>query len=95
MRRRGVTPEAIINFVTGMGETKNDSWVEMAQFEAIIRDDLNKNALRRMAVLNPLKLVIDNYPEGQSEEWTRSTTPKTLRRDAQSAVLEGALYRAG
>jgi len=67
LRRRGVPPEAIINFVTGTGETKNDSWVEMAQLEATIRDELNKRALRRMAVLHPLKLVIDNYPEGQVE----------------------------
>lgn len=76
LRRRGVTPEAIINFVTGIGETNNDSWVEMAQFEAVIRDDLNKRAQRRMGVLRPLKLVIDNYPEGQSEEMDAINNPE-------------------
>ncbi len=76
LRRRGVTPEAIINFVTGIGETNNDSWVEMAQFEAVIRDDLNKHAQRRMGVLRPLKLVIDNYPEGQTEEMDAINNPE-------------------
>ncbi|MRS04808.1 glutamine--tRNA ligase, partial [bacterium] len=76
LRRRGVTPEAIINFVTGIGETNNDSWVEMAQFEAVIRDDLNKHAQRRMGVLRPLKLIIDNYPEGQTEEMDAINNPE-------------------
>lgn len=76
LRRRGVTPEAIVNFVTSTGETRNDSWVEMAQFEAIIRDDLNKRAQRRMAVLHPLKLVIDNYPEDQTEEMDAINNPE-------------------
>jgi glutaminyl-tRNA synthetase len=67
MRRRGVTPEAIKDFIAKVGETKNDSWVEMGQLEACIRDDLNKHSPRRMAVLKPLKLVIDNYPDGQVE----------------------------
>jgi glutaminyl-tRNA synthetase len=67
LRRRGVTPEAIQNFIATVGETKNDSWVEMGQFEAIVRDDLNKRSPRRMGVLRPLKLVIDNYPEDQVE----------------------------
>ncbi|MBI4731876.1 MAG: glutamine--tRNA ligase [Chloroflexi bacterium] len=62
LRRRGVTPEAIKDFIALVGETKNDSWVGMGQFEACIRDDLNKHSPRRMAVLKPLKLVIDNYP---------------------------------
>jgi glutaminyl-tRNA synthetase len=76
LRRRGVTPEAIINFITSTGETKNDSWVEMAQFEACVRDDLNKRAARRLAVLHPLKLIIDNYPEGQTEELDGINNPE-------------------
>ena len=76
LRRRGVTPEAIVDFVTGLGETKNDSWVEMAQFDAVIRNDLNKIAQRRMAVLKPLKLVIDNYPDGQTEEMEAINNPE-------------------
>jgi glutaminyl-tRNA synthetase len=67
LRRRGVSPKAIKDFIAKVGETKNDSWVEMSQFDACIRDDLNKHSARRMAVLKPIKLVIDNYPDGQTE----------------------------
>ena len=76
LRRRGVTPDAIQTFIAAVGETNNDSWVDMAQLEACIRDDLNKRSLRRMAVLHPLKLVIDNYPDGQSEEMTAINNPE-------------------
>jgi glutaminyl-tRNA synthetase len=76
LRRRGVAPEAIVAFVTGTGETKNDSWVEMAQFDACVRDDLNKHSLRRLAVLHPIKLVIDNYPDGQTEEMDAVNNPE-------------------
>ena len=92
MRRRGVTPEAIINFITTTGETRNDSWVEMAQFEAIIRDDLNKRALRRMAVLNPLKLVIDNYPEGQTEETEAVNNPEDPSAGTRKVPFSKVLY---
>lgn len=92
LRRRGVTPKAIINFVTGLGETKNDSWVEMAQFEAVIRDDLNKHALRRMAVLNPLKLVIDNYPEGQAEEMDAVNNPEDPSAGTRKVPFSKVLY---
>jgi glutaminyl-tRNA synthetase len=92
LRRRGVTPEAIINFITGIGETNNDSWVEMAQFEAIIRDDLNKRAMRRMAVLKPLKLVIDNYPEGQSEEMDAVNNPEDPSAGTRKVPFSKVLY---
>ncbi len=92
LRRRGVTPEAIVNFVTGIGETNNDSWVEMAQFEAIIRDDLNKRTQRRMAVLHPLKLVIDNYPEGQSEEMTAINNPEDPSAGTRKVPFSKVLY---
>jgi glutaminyl-tRNA synthetase len=92
LRRRGVTPEAIINFVTGTGETNNDSWVEMAQFDAVIRDDLNKRALRRMAVLNPLKLVIDNYPEGQAEEMDAINNPEDAGAGTRKLPFSKVLY---
>ena len=92
LRRRGVTPEAIINFVTGTGETKNDSWVEMAQFEAVIRDDLNQRAERRMAVLNPLKLVIDNYPEGQTEEMDAVNNPEDPSAGTRKVPFSKILY---
>ena len=92
LRRRGVTPQAIVDFVTGLGETKNDSWVEMAQFEAVIRDDLNKHALRRMAVLKPLKLVIDNYPEGQTEEMEAVNNPEDPSAGTRKVPFSKVLY---
>ena len=67
LRRRGIPPSAIIDFCGRIGVNKSNSTVEMAMFDACIREYLNKNALRRMAVLHPLKVVIENYPEGQSE----------------------------
>ncbi len=92
LRRRGVTPEAIIRFVLGTGETRNDSWVDMAQFEAVIRDDLNKRALRRMAVLKPLKLVIDNYPEGQVEEMEALNNPEDPSAGTRRVPFSKVLY---
>ncbi len=92
LRRRGVTPQAIINFITGLGETKNDSWVEMAQFEAVIRDDLNKRALRRMAVLYPLKLVIDNFPEGVIEEMEALNNPEDPAAGTRKVPFSKVLY---
>jgi len=92
LRRRGVTPEAIVDFVTGLGETKNDSWVEMAQFDAVIRNDLNKRAQRRMAVLNPLKMVIDNYPEGQSEEMDAVNNPEDPSAGTRKVPFSKVLY---
>ncbi len=76
LRRRGVPPAAIIEFVSSLGETNNDSWVEMAKLEAVIRDELNRTAPRRMAVLHPLKLVIDNYPDDKSEELEAVNNPE-------------------
>jgi glutaminyl-tRNA synthetase len=92
LRRRGVSPEAIITFVSQTGETKNDSWVEMGQFEACIRDDLNKRSLRRMAVLRPLKLVIDNYPDGQVEEMTAVNNPEDESAGTRKVPFSKVLY---
>jgi glutaminyl-tRNA synthetase len=76
LHRRGVTPEAIQKFITTIGETNNDSWVDMAQLDACIRDDLNRYSLRRMAILHPLKLIIDNYPDGKIEDLTAINNPE-------------------
>ncbi len=92
LRRRGVTPEAIMNFIVQTGETKNDSWVDMAQFEACIRDDLNKRAQRRMAVLHPLKLVIDNYPEGQVEWVDAINNPEDESAGTRKVPFSKVLY---
>ncbi|MBV9858905.1 MAG: glutamine--tRNA ligase/YqeY domain fusion protein [Alphaproteobacteria bacterium] len=67
MRRRGIPPEAIRDFVRRIGVARANSIVDVAMFEHAVRDYLNRNAVRRMAVLRPLKLVIENYPEGRSE----------------------------
>jgi glutaminyl-tRNA synthetase len=66
-RRRGFTPEAIRAFVTAAGVSRTNGVVDIEMLEHFQRDDLNKRASRSMAVLNPLKLIIDNYPEGESE----------------------------
>jgi glutaminyl-tRNA synthetase len=92
LRRRGVAPEAIVAFVAGTGETKNDSWVEMAQFEACIRDDLNKHSLRRLAVLHPIKLVIDNYPDGQTEEMDAVNNPEDPSSGTRKIPFSKVLY---
>src|SRR5207248_5169947 len=68
LRRRGVPPEAIREFVRRVGVARANSLVDVGMFEAAVRDVLNRAAPRRMAVLRPLKLVIENYPEGQTEE---------------------------
>ncbi len=92
LRRRGVNPEAILDFVANTGETRNDSWVEMAQFEAVIRDDLNKRSARRMAVLHPIKLVIDNYPEGQIEEMEAVNNPEDEAAGTRKVPFSKVLY---
>ena len=68
MRRRGYSPESIRNFIKSIGYTKFDALNDFALLEAAVRDDLNKRAIRVSAVLNPVKLVITNYPDGQFEE---------------------------
>ncbi|MCL2879611.1 MAG: glutamine--tRNA ligase/YqeY domain fusion protein [Treponema sp.] len=67
LRRRGYTPQAIRNFVSQIGVAKTDSMVDIAFLEYCLREDLNKRAKRAMAVLHPLKLIIENWPEGNTE----------------------------
>jgi glutaminyl-tRNA synthetase len=68
IRRRGYTPEAIRNFCAAIGVSKTNGTIELAMLEHFVREDLNKRSLRVMAVLRPLRIVIDNYPEGQVDE---------------------------
>jgi len=75
LRRRGVPPAAIRDFVKRIGVAKANSTVDVAMFEHAIREVLNKRALRRMAVLRPLKVTIENYPAGQSEELDAANHP--------------------
>jgi glutaminyl-tRNA synthetase len=76
IRRRGVPPEAVRAFVKSIGVARADSLVDVAMLEHAIRDVLNRTALRRMAVLRPLKVVIENYPEGQVEELDAANNPE-------------------
>jgi glutaminyl-tRNA synthetase len=76
LRRRGYTPESLRDFADRIGIAKADNLVDVALLEHCIREDLNKRAQRRMAVLRPLKLVIENYPEGQVEEVEAVNNPE-------------------
>ena len=76
MRRRGYSPESIRKFIDSIGYTKFDALNDMALLEAAVRDDLNKKAIRVSAVLDPMKLVITNYPEGQTEEMEAINNPE-------------------
>jgi glutaminyl-tRNA synthetase len=76
IRRRGVTPQALRNFAYNIGITKYNGITDVAVLEFAIRDDLNKRAQRRLAVLRPIKVVITNYPEGQVEELDATNNPE-------------------
>jgi glutaminyl-tRNA synthetase len=76
LRRRGYTPEAIKNFCTIIGINKAFSTIDVALLEHCVREDLNKTSLRVMAVLRPLKVIIDNYPEGQVEQLDAINNPE-------------------
>ncbi len=75
-RRRGFTPEGFRRFNEMNGVTKSDSWIDISVLEECQREHLNETALRRIAVLDPVKLVIDNYPEGQEEECLAPNHPQ-------------------
>jgi len=92
MRRRGYTPEAIRNFCDRIGVNKMNSTVDIALLEYFIREDLNKNCRRVMAVLKPLKLVIDNYPEGQTEEFDADNNPEDPSSGTRKVKFSKTLY---
>ena len=76
LRRAGFTPKSIVDFCERIGLTKQNSWIEMGVLEYCIREDLNENAPRAMAILRPLRVVIENYPEGQTEQLEISNHPQ-------------------
>lgn len=76
LRRRGYSPRSIRNFAETIGVAKRDNVIDVSLLEFCVREDLNKVAQRRMAVLNPVKLVIDNYPEGKIEELSAINNPE-------------------
>jgi glutaminyl-tRNA synthetase len=86
MRRRGATPEGLRSFVERAGVSRKPQHTELATFEAAIRDDLNMRVPRVMCVVNPLKVVITNYPEGQVEQLDASYYPHDVPRTGSRAV---------
>jgi len=92
MRRRGITPEAIQAFIKGIGVTKSEGTIEMAFLEHHIRQDLNKRAPRVMGVLNPLKVVITNYPEDESETLEAINNPEDPDAGTRSVPFSRELY---
>jgi len=91
-RRRGYTPASIREFTKRIGVTKMDNTVEMSVLEACIREDLNDNAPRAMAVLDPIKLVIENYPEQQSEQLTVKNHPSDDSQGSRIVPFSKTLY---
>jgi glutaminyl-tRNA synthetase len=92
LRRRGYTPEAIRNFCDRIGVAKRDSIVDMALLEYCIREDLNKRAPRVMAVLNPLRVVIENYPADQVEELEAVNNPEDPGMGMRNVPFSRVLY---
>jgi glutaminyl-tRNA synthetase len=92
MRRRGYTPEAIRNFVMAAGVSRTNGVVELAMLEHFVREDLNKRALRVMAVLRPLKIVIDNYPENHAEEMDAVNNPEDASAGTRKVPFSRVLY---
>ena len=92
LRRRGYTPEAIRDFADKIGVAKRDSTVDMAMLEYCIREDLNRRAPRAMAVLRPLKVVIDNYPEGREEMLDAINNPEDPAAGTRKVPFSGVLY---
>jgi len=92
LRRRGYTPEAIRNFCRRIGVSKTNGTTELGLLEYFLREDLNKRALRVMAVLRPLRVVIDNYPEGQVEHMEAVNNPEDDSAGTRAVPFSRVLY---
>jgi glutaminyl-tRNA synthetase len=92
IRRRGYTPEAIRNFCAAIGVSKTNGTLELAMLEHFVREDLNKRAPRVMAVLRPLKVVIDNYPEGRVDEVEAVNNPENESAGKRKVPFSKVLY---
>ncbi|MGH8750675.1 MAG: glutamine--tRNA ligase/YqeY domain fusion protein [Burkholderiales bacterium] len=92
VRRRGYTPESIRLFAERIGVSKADSWIDMSILEQALRDDLNERAQRRIAVLHPLKLIIDNYPDGKSEDCEAPNHPQKPELGKRKVPFSKVLY---
>jgi glutaminyl-tRNA synthetase len=92
IRRRGYTPEAIRNFCAAIGVSKTTGTIDLAMLEHFVREDLNRSAPRAMAVLRPLRVVIDNYPEGQVEELEAVNNPENASAGTRKVPFSRVLY---
>jgi len=92
LRRRGYTPESIRNFCERIGVAKADSLVDIVLLEHCLREDLNKRTPRVMAVLRPLRVIIDNYPEGRVEELGAVNNPEDPRMGTRKVLFSRVLY---
>jgi glutaminyl-tRNA synthetase len=92
MRRRGYPPAALRRFCTEVGIAKRDNTIQLARLEASVREELNRNAPRRMAVLRPLRLVIENYPEGEVEELPAVNNPEDESAGTRNVPFTRELY---
>ncbi|RKH30732.1 glutamine--tRNA ligase/YqeY domain fusion protein [Corallococcus sicarius] len=92
LRRRGYTPASLRDFAKRIGVSKSDSLIDMGVLELSIRDDLNETAPRAMAVLRPLKVVVENYPEGQTEELEVANHPKKAELGTRKVPFMRELY---
>ncbi|HYV49449.1 MAG TPA: glutamine--tRNA ligase/YqeY domain fusion protein [Myxococcaceae bacterium] len=92
IRRRGFTPESVRNFCEEIGVTKFESMIDVGRLENAVRDDLNKRAPRRMAVLHPLKVVIENWPAGQVEMVKAVNNPEDEAAGSREVPFSGTLY---
>ncbi len=92
MRRRGYPPAALRRFCTEVGIAKRDNTIQLARLEASVREELNQTTLRRMAVLRPLKVVIENYPEGEVEELPAVNNPEDESAGTRNVPFTRELY---
>ena len=92
MRRRGITPKSIRNFCDRIGITKKDAFIEMSVLENCIREDLDPRSNRLMCVINPIKVVIENYPENQEEEFTANNHPKDPKQGKRKIPFSNIIY---
>jgi glutaminyl-tRNA synthetase len=91
-RRRGIPPEALRDFIAKLSISKNEGVVEMAMLDHAIREHLNQHAERRLGVLNPLKVVIENYPEGESEELEAVNNPQNAEGGVRKMPFSREIY---
>ena len=92
LRRRGFTPESIRHFAEKVGVARRENIIDLSLLEFCIREDLNKRAMRMMAVLNPIKLIIDNYPEGQTEELDAVNNPEDSSMGSRKVKFSKELF---